>query len=142
MAESKLFIDILPGSFDISLPMAYYFVTAATNRSICYCLADGIYPEWPIFIKPIHHVSTVPQRNSTAAQKMVRKDIEHLCSVLHGRFKIILREIELWDIEEAVLVSEVCAILHNIIGWMQQSASFDDEMEVVQDQIDMITQFF
>lgn len=43
MAESAFFIDILSGSYDIALPMAYKVVPGGTNRRVGYFLPNGIY---------------------------------------------------------------------------------------------------
>jgi hypothetical protein len=41
-----------------------------------YYLADGIYPEWPLFMKPISKPAGEKQKNYTERQESERKDVE------------------------------------------------------------------
>lgn len=53
MYVPPLFMEMLSGSFDISLPVAKTFVPCGTNRTVGFYLGDGIYPSCPSFVKPI-----------------------------------------------------------------------------------------
>jgi hypothetical protein len=47
-----------------------------------YCLADGIYPQWSIFLKTIPAPSSEKQSHFAKCQETCRKDIERAFSVL------------------------------------------------------------
>lgn len=128
LSFSAFFIDILSGSLDINLPMAYNFLPGGRNRRLAYLLADGIYPEWSIFVRPIHDVPTGTQADYNKAQEGVQKDMERLFGVFQGRFRVLRRESDLYLVEEVVAVSEVCSILHNLLIRMEQSAAFDEDL--------------
>lgn len=58
-------------------------------------LGDGIYPEWPIFGRPIHDVPAGPQNAYKKLQEGTRKDIERLFGVVQGHCSILRKESEL-----------------------------------------------
>lgn len=138
---SAFFIDILSGRFDINLPMGHLFVPGGRNRRQGYFLADGIYREWPIFVRPIHDAPAGPKKDYTMAHEGFRKDIESIFSFLQGRFLVLRRESELWNVEKVVSVSELCVILHNLLVGMQKSGAFEEELEEEDVKIDLIEQF-
>lgn len=121
--------------------MSYTFIHGGKTRRMAYFLGDGIYPEWPLFVRQIHDAPAGPPTADTKLQEGVRKDVERLFGVVQGRFKVLRRESELWNVEDVVLVSEVCVILHNILIRIQQSSGFDEEIQVEDTTLDMIAQF-
>jgi len=92
-----------------------------------YLLADGIYPDWPIFIKPKKDPTDVAERRFSSNQEAARKDIERFFGVLKGRFQILRRELKVWELDDIILISKTCVILHNLIVRMQQNGDFRDE---------------
>lgn len=58
MINSSLMQGILSGVYWLSTGMEYKIVDNSLVRVNLYFLADGIYPEWVIFAKPIHHPTT------------------------------------------------------------------------------------
>lgn len=85
-------IKFLSGAWNVFLPMSYTFFLEGNTRLIGYFLGDDIYPEWPIFVRPIHDDPAGPQTAYTKAQERVRMHIERLLGVVQGRFVIIRRE--------------------------------------------------
>lgn len=70
-----LFIDILPGAINTFYPMGYTFSHGKKKRML-YFIGKGIYPKWPIFVRPIQYA---PEGSQTAHKKLqegVRKEIE------------------------------------------------------------------
>jgi hypothetical protein len=52
-------------------------------------LADGIYPQWATFVKPIRRTRENKAKYFTVAQVAVRKDVEQTFRVLQTRFAIV-----------------------------------------------------
>lgn len=71
-------MDFLSDVLNIFLPMSYNFVPGGKKHRMAYFLGDGIYPEWPIFVRPIHDAPAGPQTAYKKLQEGVRKDIEPL----------------------------------------------------------------
>ena len=69
--RSPLLVDLMHGnSPEVS------FVCNGTTYNHGYYLADGIYPEWPLFMKPISKPAGEKQKNYTERQESERKDVE------------------------------------------------------------------
>lgn len=90
--HSPLFIDILNGRRKMTLPNGYYF-NRQRRHWFLYLLADGIYPNWYIFVKPIHTPINDIERDLTKRQEGRRKDIERMLGAIQSRFKILRHEI-------------------------------------------------
>lgn len=136
-----LFIYIVSGRFDINLAMGYRFVSNGSNRRKVYFVADGIYPEWRIFVGPIHDAPAGPQTDYTKSQESVRKDIERIFGVLRGRSWVLRRASEQCNVKDMVLVSEVCVMLHSLPVWIQQCGAFEEELTEEDVEVDLIEQF-
>ncbi len=69
--RSPLLVDLMHGiSPEVS------FVCNGNTYNHGYYLADGIYPEWPLFMKPIMKPEGEKQKNYTERQESERKDVE------------------------------------------------------------------
>lgn len=141
LAYSPLFMDILCGSFNLNLPTQYRIHGNGRNRTMGYMLADGIYPEWPIFVRPIHDAPTIGEQCYSKAQEAIRKDIERFFGVIQARFHVLRKDNESWDVEKVVLTTNVCCILHNLLIRMMQSGAFDEEIACENTQFNLISQF-
>ena len=91
-----------------------------------YYLADGIYPPWSIFAKPISIPVTCSEKLYTERQSSARKDVERFFGVLKQRFKIVRtgNRIEFRDKRVLCDIVRVCVIIHNIIIRNSASESF------------------
>jgi hypothetical protein len=65
-----------------------------------YYLADGIYPEWPVFMKT--HRNPTEEKYSWFAkeQEACRKDVERAFGVLQSRWAIICHLAKVWSVQE------------------------------------------
>lgn len=111
MDHSPTIDDIIAGEFPPSLP---YWVNG-NERKILYYLADGIYPNWAIFVKTISEGVTKKETTYAAAQEAMHKDIERAFGVLTARFHILKRPSRLWYQEDIARVMKACIIIHNMI---------------------------
>ena len=82
--QSTVFINELKGQ----APRVQYMVNG-NQHNIGYFLADGIYPEWAVFVKSIR--LPIPDKEKLYAQEQegARKDIERAFGVLQRRFCIL-----------------------------------------------------
>jgi hypothetical protein len=80
-----------------------------------YWLADGIYPDWPIFMKTITNPDTAARRHFAKLQESLRKDIERAFGVLQARFAIVKNPALMWSSEKLHTIMSCCIILHNMI---------------------------
>jgi hypothetical protein len=110
LSNSPLFDDLIHGrsesvQFDIN------------NRSYSqgYYLTDGIYPQWPVFVRPLTSCVTDEQKHFNVIQAALRKDIECTFGILQARFHILARPSRLWSVSKMADVMKACVILHNMI---------------------------
>ena len=108
--QSTLFIEELKGQ----APQVHYAVNG-NQYSTGYYLADGIYPEWAVFVKSISLPITEKDKLFAQEQESKRKDIERAFGVLRRRFCILKRPARLHDRGQLEKVVLACLILHNMI---------------------------
>jgi hypothetical protein len=83
-----------------------------------YFLADGIYPDWAVFVK-----SDGDDGKFSMWQEAARKDIERVFGVLQQRFGFLAAPCRLWYLQEMHAVVKTCMIIHNMLivviagGW-------------------------
>lgn len=86
-----------------------------TERTFTYFLADGIYPAWKIFMKPISKPFTAKKKNYSCRQEAARKDVERAFGVLQSRFRILAIPARVWNSKKMAIIIKACVILHNMI---------------------------
>lgn len=84
--DSDLFSSVLSGSFPSCLPS---YSIGSQNFNWFYYLADGIYPRWKKFIRPIQRETTPLERGFNRVQDGVRKCVERIFGVLFRQDKIL-----------------------------------------------------
>jgi hypothetical protein len=94
-----------------------------------YYLADGIYPEWAVFVKTIPLPQTDMDKLFAQHQEGARKDVERAFGVLQSRFNIVRRPARLWKRASVGKIIEACVILHNMI--------VEDEGEMINIPLDL-----
>ena len=108
--KSHLFIRDLKGE----APRVHFDVNGRQyDRG--YYLADGIYPEWAVFVKTIPLPQTEKDKLFARHQEGARKDVERAFGVLQSRFNIVRRPARLWKRASVGKIMEACVILHNMI---------------------------
>ena len=139
---SPLFQDILTGKYPFQLKQPYKVLSNSISRYVPYFLADGIYPQWPLFILPIHMANSVREQRYTRAQEGRRKDIERAFGVLQARFNILRYEDKRWYKSEIIKSSRVCVILHNMIVRMSQTGLFASDIESEEEEFNIISEMY
>lgn len=89
--SSPLILYILSGNRRMKLPEGYV-VNVIRRHWYLYYLADGIYPDSAIFVKPNHAPVSLKERCMSKPQEGRRREVERLFGVLQGRFRILRNE--------------------------------------------------
>ena len=109
---SPYFSDILAGTYPLC-EVSYRINNEEFDWF--YLLADGIYPQYRIFARPLSSPSNRAQYLYTTTLSAVRSCVERVFGVLLKRFGIISRPGRLWLSAVMNLVLKTCVIIHNMI---------------------------
>nr|AAX96665.1 transposon protein, putative, ping/pong/SNOOPY sub-class [Oryza sativa Japonica Group]ABA92302.2 transposon protein, putative, Pong sub-class [Oryza sativa Japonica Group] len=108
--QSPLFVQQLRGEG----PQVQYHVNGRQYNT-GYYLADGIYPEWAVFVKSIRHPQSEKHKLFAKHQEGKWKDVECAFGILQSRFSILKRPARLYDQGDLENIMLACIILHNMI---------------------------
>ncbi|XP_058783699.1 uncharacterized protein LOC131658422 [Vicia villosa] len=108
--QSNVFNDILEGH----APNVQYTVNGAPYN-MGYYLEDGIYPEWPTFVKTISMPRGEKKKLFAQHQESAIKDVERAFGVLQSRFAILRGPARVWHMDTLKHTIYTCIILHNMI---------------------------
>lgn len=92
-----------------------YAMQIDTQFNLPYVLADGIYPEWAVFVKTIEKPMCPKKKYFAKHQESCRKDVERCFGVLQARWCILDTPCRLWSPTAMSSVMHACIILHNMI---------------------------
>ena len=81
-----------------------------------YLLADGIYPQWKIFVQSISVPSNEKLKWYAKKHDGARKDVERCFGVLQQRWGIIRQPNMYWHERTIYDIMYACIILHNMIN--------------------------
>jgi hypothetical protein len=87
-----------------------------------YRLVDGIYPNWPVFMKTIPNPQGPARKSFAKVQEECTKDIERAFGVLQKRFAIARNPARSRKPERLKMIMTTCIILHNMIVEDQRTA--------------------
>jgi hypothetical protein len=80
-----------------------------------YYLADGIYPRWQTFVKPVKYPTGKKKLMFHNAQASARKDVERAFEILQAQFAIVREPARFWDQNILWYIITACVIMHNMI---------------------------
>jgi hypothetical protein len=123
--QSSVFINELKGQ----APRVQYMVNG-NQYNIGYFLADGIYPEWAVFVKSIRLPITEKEKLYVEEQEGARKDIERAFGVLQRRWCILKHPARLYDREVLRDVVYACIILHNMIVEDEKAEEIEENLDL------------
>ena len=95
-------------------PIAINYTLAGVQFDWLYYFADGIYPNYEVFVKTVGTPTTNNQKTYSAMQDGARKSVERVFGVLFKQFAILFLPGRLWFSEEMAFVMKVCCILYYI----------------------------
>ena len=121
LQRSPLLHSLISGT----MPQIHYTVNGNLYDKP-YWLADGIYPNWPVFVKTIPDPQGAAKQYFAKQQEACRKDVERAFGVLQKRFAIVRNPSRMWHKEKISSVMRTCIILHNMI--------VEDEREIQEEQ--------
>ncbi|KAL2621865.1 hypothetical protein R1flu_002070 [Riccia fluitans] len=122
---------LLHSFFNGSMPSIQYEVNN-NSYNLPYWLVDGIYPNWPVFMKTIPDPQGPARKLFSNVQEECRKDIEWAFGVLQKRFAIVRNPARSWKPERLKMIMKTCIILHNMIVEDQRIAAeqlIDDDFD-------------
>lgn len=111
MDNSPTMRDTLSGIF----PPRFLHELNGVTRTLLYCLADGIYPNWALFVKTIRRGLPPKEKAFARAPEITRKDIERAFEILMARFHILRRPCRLRYRTVIRNFIKACNIIHNMI---------------------------
>jgi hypothetical protein len=105
------------------------FAVNGNTYNMGYYLADGIYLEWPAFVKTVRHPMERKTKHFAKCQEGARKDIERAFGVLQARWGVLRGPAYGWDRANLSDIMQACIIMHNMIvedeGPGARNTSFD-----------------
>lgn len=90
-----------------------YQLNGKTRRQ-GYFLADGIYPNWPIFVKTVSNPANAKEKLFANYQESARKDVERAFGIMTKVWLILKHPARLWHLNVLSDVIRACIILHNM----------------------------
>ncbi|KAH9121593.1 hypothetical protein AeMF1_006771 [Aphanomyces euteiches] len=104
-----------PGSILHGVAPTVSFAINGSRYSMAYLLADGIYPDWAVFVKSISNPLSAKEKYFAKIHEAARKDVERAFGVLIARWRILDLPCRFWDAHAMGTVMKTCIILHNMI---------------------------
>lgn len=109
---SSHFADVLSGKFP---PWKVDYKIGTESFDWMYCLADGIYPEYKVFVRSLSSPTCRKQKGFTLLQESVRKCVERVFGLLFKQFSILFQPGRLYFSEDLNVIVRDCCILHNMV---------------------------
>ena len=106
--------DLLHSLIKGTMPAVQYSINGH-DYTLPYWLADGIYPNWPVFVKTIPDPQGAARKHFSMMQESCRKDVERAFGVLQSRFAIVKNPARSWTREKLKEIMITCVILNNMI---------------------------
>ena len=110
--KSSIVGSMMDGSLDLTCPL---YQLNGTMYDYMYFLADGIYPDWGIFVKTYEHPLEDKKKHFALRQESVRKDVERAFGILVKKFHVLHKPLKQWYLDEIKLLMQSCIILHNMV---------------------------
>jgi len=110
--KSSIVGSMIDGSFNTTIEP---YEINGRQRDWLYFLADGIYPDWSVFVKTYADPVDARTRCFSKHQEGARKDVERAFGILVQKFQILQRPLRMWNKADAVELLHCCVILHNMV---------------------------
>lgn len=121
--NSVHFSNVLSGNFP---PSTVSYEVCGQAFNFFYYLADGIYPNWKVFLKTLSSSCSAKEKYYKKCQEAVRKVVERVFGVLFRRFQVLYSPSELMDVETMKSISKACVIMNNMIVELRRDSYTSD----------------
>lgn len=128
--KSSIVGAMLSGDLDMKTEP---FIMNGNSRDWAYFLADGIYPDWGVFLKTFSNATDPKKKFFAQKQEAVRKDIECAFGIVVSRFHVLKRPLRGWYVNDLQAIVHCCTILHNMI--VVERFGGESEEEAVSNEI-------
>jgi Plant transposon protein len=91
------------------------YLLNGSEYDLPYYCADGIYPQWGLFVHTIPYPTDIKEKMFTKQQEDVRKDIARAFGVLSQRFQVLQQPCRLHDRESTAKMIQACILMHNMV---------------------------
>jgi len=122
MSFSLLFQYMLAGSF----PPPISFPVHGDERTLPYCLCNGIYTEHPVLINTSKRRSK-KHRYFAGHQEGRRQDAERVFGVLNQKWQVLDRSVRFHSVQSLVMGGACCATLKSMIVTHRRKEAQDPE---------------
>jgi hypothetical protein len=112
-----------------------HFTVNENSYGMGYFLVDGIYPEWPTFVKTVRNSIDHKKLHFARAQESTRKDIERAFGVLQARWAVVRGPAYGWDRDQISNIMSTCIILHNMIIKDERDFALDRSFDNIGEQV-------
>jgi hypothetical protein len=92
-----------------------HYIVNGTTFNFGYYLVDGIYSDWPTFVKVICRPFEEKKNHFTMMQDNSRKYIERAFGVLQSHWTLLCIPTYGWDRSRLADMTIACTIMHNMI---------------------------
>ena len=109
--KSTIVSNLVNGTFDMSVEK---FQVGKIERDFLCFLADGIYPDWSIFLRTIGAPIGPRECKYAKQHEFVRKDVERGFGKFVKVFQACDQPFRLWFLQDISSMLNCCIILHNM----------------------------
>ena len=109
--KSSIVGSMLAGTFNLNCSD---YTLNGRVRDWMYFLADGIYPEWSIFVKTYSEPHDQSSKVFATCQEEVRKDVECAFGIIVQKFQILQRPLKNWYVDDIKDLLDCCITMHNM----------------------------
>jgi hypothetical protein len=115
------------------------FTINGNSYDMGYFLADGIYSEWPAFVKTVRNLVDHKKLHFARAQESTRKDIVRAFGVLQARWAVVRGPAYSWDHDQISNIMTTCIISHNMIIEDERDFALDRSFDNIGEEVDPST---
>jgi hypothetical protein len=110
--KSSIVGAMMCGKLNIKVPE---YTINGTSEDWLYFLADGIDPDWAIFVKTFSNALEEEKRFFASKQEAVCKDVKCAFEIIVQQFHVLAQPLRSWYQEDLMNLVNCCVIIHNMV---------------------------